>query len=487
MFAFFVILIPILGGVGCYWLGTINVTLRDKMVVALTGLTCFLTLAMYGMIQGVDSITVSYPFLLPPFGLSFRFDWLSVVLASITSIIWLLVTIYSFDYMKHLENTNRYHAFTLITLGATLGTLLSGDLLTLFLFFELMSLASFVLVIHEGSPGAMKAGQLYLVMTIAGGLALFFGIIAVFEISGSVAFLNSGVLSVDSSLSLAAFIAFLVGFGMKAGMFPVHVWLPEAHPVAPSPSSALLSGVMLKIGAFGLLRVMHNIYDIQFLGEVGWNTILLVLASITIIIGSIFAILQDNLKRRLAYSSVGQMGYILLGMALLSEKALVGDIFHIFAHAIMKSCLFLAAGALIMQTGKKNISELAGIGRKMPVTMVSFSMAALAMIGIPPFNGFLSKWLLGLGALESGKPAYAILLLVSSLLNSIYYMPIIINAFFRKEETDFSHVKEVSYRMLVPIIILAACTVIFDLIPLNIPLSLSRITASFLFRGGPGI
>lgn len=487
MYPLFIIGVPLVGGLISYWIGVHSTKVRDWFVLLITGLTLVMVSGLFSVVQQAGVVKYNFPLLLPPFGISFRLDWLSVALAGIAALIWLLVTVYSFDYMKHEHNINRYHAFTLITLAGTLGTLLSGDLLTLFLFFELMSLASFVLVIHEGSEKAMKAGQLYLIMTIAGGLALFFGIIAVYEILESVAFTDVGVLRDSSGLSLAAYLAFIVGFGMKAGMFPVHVWLPEAHPVAPSPSSALLSGIMLKVGAFGLLRVTYNLYNFEFLRNVGWNHILLVAAAITIILGSILAIMQNDIKRRLAYSSVGQMGYILLGMALLSERALVGDIFHIFAHAIMKSCLFLAAGAIIVQSGKRDIRELKGIGHKMPVTMICFSMAALAMIGIPPFNGFLSKWLLGLGALESGMPVYALLLLVSSLLNSIYYLPIIVNAFFHKESQELINVTEASNRMLIPILLLALGTIIFDLIPANLPLAISQATAKFLFGGGLGI
>ncbi|NLJ81333.1 MAG: monovalent cation/H+ antiporter subunit D family protein, partial [Firmicutes bacterium] len=344
MLPFLIIFTPIIGGLLVYWL-PLDDHWRDRLVLAITALTGLLGLYLYSFLRGEGVVVLAYPRLLPPFGLSFRIDWLSVILVTIASAIWLLVTVYSFDYMRPSTHVNRYHAFTMITFGSTLGTLLGGDLVTLFLFFELMSFASYVLVIHEGDPQAMKAGFLYLIMTIGGGLAFLFGVLAVYQITGAVAFTEAGFLAVNSPLALGAFLGFLIGFGIKAGMFPLHVWLPEAHPVAPSPSSALLSGVMLKIGAFGLLRVIFNVFKFRFLEEVGWINFLLVGAVLTILLGSVFAILQKNLKRRLAYSSVAQMGYILLGMALLSEQALVGDVFHIFTHAIMKSCLFLVSGS----------------------------------------------------------------------------------------------------------------------------------------------
>lgn len=486
MLPFLIIFVPIIGGLIVAGV-KMDERIRDGFVLAVTALTGILGLFLYTYLQETGVVVLDYPKLLPPFGISFRIDWLSTVLVTIASSIWLLVTIYSFDYVKPSDKINRYHAFTLITFGATLGTLLAGDLVSLFLFFELMSFSSYVLVIHEGDEKALKAGFLYLIMTIGGGLAFLFGVLGVYQLTGTVAFQTGGFLTSDSFLSLGAFIGFLIGFGMKAGMFPLHIWLPEAHPVAPSPSSALLSGVMLKIGGFGLLRVIFNVYEFSFLKEVGWINYLLILAILTIVLGSIFAIMQKNLKRRLAYSSVAQMGYVLLGMALLSEQALVGDIFHIFTHAIMKSCLFLVSGAMIFLTGKTEIDDFQGIGKRMPIAMVCFTMASLSMIGIPPFNGFLSKWFLGLGALEVNQPFSAIILLVSSLLNAIYYLPIVINAFFKPEIHDFSEIKEPPYKMLIPVVILALATVFFDLIPVNVLLNLSEVTAAALFGGGLGL
>ncbi|NMA62007.1 MAG: monovalent cation/H+ antiporter subunit D family protein [Firmicutes bacterium] len=483
---FLIIFIPIIGGLLTMALKLEDKT-RDYFVLAVTVITEFLVLFLYTILKDSTVVVLEYSRMLPPFGISFRIDWLSVVLVTIASTIWLLVTIYSFDYIKPSKNINRYHGFTLITLGATLGTLLAGDLVSLFLFFELMSFASYVLVIHEGDPQAMRAGFLYLIMTIGGGLAFLFGVMAVYQMTGTVSFTAGGFLASDSALSLGAFFGFLIGFGMKAGMFPLHVWLPEAHPVAPSPSSALLSGVMLKIGAFGLLRIIFNVYQFQFLKEVGWINYLLIAAILTILLGSVFAIMQTNLKRRLAYSSVAQMGYILLGMALLSEQALVGDVFHIFTHAIMKSCLFLVSGSMILLTGKTEIEDFKGIGKRMPISMACFTMASLSMIGIPPFNGFLSKWLLGLGALEVNQPLSAIVLLVSSLLNAVYYLPIVINAFFKQEEHDFSNITDPSPKMLIPVVVLAIATVFFDIIPVNVLLNLSEVTAATLFGGGLGL
>ncbi|MDO9535072.1 MAG: monovalent cation/H+ antiporter subunit D family protein [Bacillota bacterium] len=465
--------------------------LRDGLSVATAVVTFLSVAAMYPFIISGEIISYTIFDILPGLGITVRVDILSFSLAAIASFVWMLVSIYSIDYMSHEHGGDRYFPIFIFTLGSTLGIFMAGDFFTLFIFFELMSLISYVLVIHEETKEALRAGYKYLIMTIIGGLALFFAIILTFELAGSVSLNEGTLIHAPSTLAFFAFLSFLVGFGMKAGMFPLHVWLPDAHPVAPSPASALLSGIMLKTGAYGLIRVVFHVFNVSVVKEAGWDVLLGVLAVITILLGSAVALTQLDLKRRLAYSSVGQMGYIILGIALLNEKAMVGDVFHIFSHALMKSTLFLAAGAIIWKTGLRNINDLHGIGKKMPVTMGAFTLAALAMIGIPPLNGFLSKWTLGLGALEAGAPFYVVVLLISSLLNGLYYLPIIIAAFFggEHEEEHGEGVKvkisEASLKMIIPIAILALSCFAFGLMPNNIAFELSVKAASFLFNGLP--
>ncbi len=457
---------------------------RNTISVLTAAITFLAAAALYPFIRDGQVIEFALFEIFANLEISFRLDLLSYALLLIASFVWMLVTFYTLDYMSGEHACNRYYSVHIITLGSCLGVFMAGDLFTLFVFFELMSLMSYMLVVHEETPAALKAGYKYLIFTIVGGLALFFGIIAVFEIAGTVSFSNANLITEESPLATFAFISFLIGFGIKAGMFPLHVWLPDAHPVAPSPASALHSGIMLKTGVYGLFRILFHIYSIDLLRETGMTFLLAALAVITILFGSAVAITQEDLKRRLAYSSIGQMGYILLGLAILNEQALIGTIFHIFSHAIMKSTLFLAAGAIIKQTGKRKITELAGIGREMPYTMVAFAFASLAMIGLPPFNGFLSKWSLSLGALDAGRPFYVIVLLLSSLMNSIYYLPILIAAFFGGEEEDIRPVREAPAKMVTSIVVLAACTVIFGLSPFNFPYRLSKATALFLLKIG---
>ena len=478
--------------------------LRNVLALCTSAAVFLALLTLLATIIKGEVIHFSVFEVLPGLAVSFRLDILSYSLAILSSFVWFLVTIYSLDYMAKEHAKSRYYPVLIFTLGSCQGIFMSGDFFTLFIFFELMSLISYILVIHEENPEALKAGYKYLIMTIIGGLSLFFGVIITFEVAGSVSLDSMPLFDSMSPMAIFAFIAFLIGFGMKAGVFPLHVWLPDAHPVAPSPASALLSGIMLKTGAYGLLRVIFHVFGVDNIIAANWHYILATLAIITILLGSAVALTQEDIKRRLAYSSIGQMGYIVLGMAVLNEKALIGLIFHIFSHAFMKSALFLAAGAIIWKTGKRKIEDMAGIGRKMPVTMACFSVAALAMIGIPPLNGFLSKWTLGLGALEAGYPWYVAVLLVSSLLNALYYLPIIIPAFFGGEheeghgEEDSSHghdsneghgepafkFEEATLLMVIPIAILALSTFIFGLLPSNIPFDLSRLTAIFLLQGG---
>ncbi|MBT9171778.1 MAG: Na(+)/H(+) antiporter subunit A [Syntrophomonadaceae bacterium] len=482
-----IVMFPMFMTLVIYYVEQRSEKMRNALSVGTSVVTFLSVLMLYPYMMAGEIIEYSMFQLLPNLEISFRVDILSFSLALLSSFIWMLVSIYSIDYMCHEHGCNRYYPVLIITLASCMGIFMAGDLFTLFVFFELMSLISYVLVVHEESLEALRAGYKYLIMTIIGGLALFFGIIITFELGGSVSLGGETLITVPSTLAFFAFISFLIGFGMKAGMFPLHVWLPDAHPVAPSPASALLSGIMLKTGAYGLLRVIFHVFSPGLLQEAGWMIILAVVAIITILLGSAVAITQDDIKRRLAYSSVGQMGYILLGMSIFTERALIGDIFHIFSHAFMKSTLFLAAGAIILKTGKRSIRELGGIGRLMPFTMLAFTMAALSMIGIPPLSGFLSKWTLSLGAMDAGLPYYVLVLLVSSLLNGLYYLPIIITAFFGAEpghEHEQVKISEAPYKMLIPIAILAVSCLLFGLLPTNLPFDLSRKAADFLLRGG---
>ncbi len=478
----FAALFPMVMTFAIYYVQKESPKLRNNLSVLTSIITFISVAAMYPIIAEGKIIVFELFEVLPDMGVvgTFRVDVLGFSLALLASFVWMLATIFSIDYMSHEHAQNRYYPTLIFTLGACLGIFLVGDLFTFFIFFELMSVISYVLVVHEESQEALKAGYKYIIMTIIGGLSLLLGVINTYEISGTVSLDQIGLITEPTGLALATFIAFLIGFGMKAGMFPLHVWLPDAHPVAPAPASALLSGVMLKTGAYGLIRVFYNVFTMEFLIETGWINIVLVLGVITVLLGSAVALTQFDLKRRLAYSSIGQMGYILIGISLFSRMAMAGAVFHIFSHAFMKACLFMCAGAIIVKTGIRDINKMGGIGFKMPVTMGAFTVASLAMIGIPPLNGFLSKWNLGLGALEVNQPIYVVVLLISSLMNGLYYLPIIISAFFGDKSETNTKVDEVPFKMLLSISILALCCLIFGVSPINLPFDLSRLVSEVL-------
>jgi multicomponent Na+:H+ antiporter subunit D len=499
-------LFPIAGGLALYFITNyLNVRIREPLALAISGTTLFLVALMFPPILDGQTLEAGYRLFHLPLSITFRVDGIGFFLSLLASFLWFLATLYSPRYLAHSHAHDRYYAFLLMAQGGCVGVMVTGDLLGLFLFFEFMALTTYVLIAHEEDAYSLFAGAKYLYLTVAGGLAIFFGLVVTYYLAGSVSFARpGGLITEPSGLALAAFIGFLIGFGIKAGMFPLHVWLPDAHPAAPAPASALLSGIMIKTGAYGLIRIFHNVYSLRFFEAVNWEICVVILASVTILLGSALAILQDNLKRRLAYSSIAQIGYILLGISLLSERALVGAVYHIFTHALMKGCLFLCAGAIIVQTGKKNISEMGGIGFHMPLTMLCFTLASFSMVGIPPFNGFISKWQLSMAALELNRPIFVALLILSSLLNAVYYFPIIIAAFFnrRSEAESGAHAVhgghgghtppeisapgpslagEAPWEMLVPTAILAVGCFIFALTPVNWPLEMIKTVTHGLF------
>jgi multicomponent Na+:H+ antiporter subunit D len=498
------VFLPIVGGLALYFITNYcGVRFREPLAAAISGATLLLVALLYPAVRDGQVLEAGYRIFQLPLSITFRVDGIGFFLALLAAFLWLLAVLYSPAYLAHSHARDRYYAFLLMAQGGCLGVMLTGDLLGLFVFFEFMALTTYVLIAHEEDAYSLFAGAKYLYLTVAGGLAIFFGLIVTYSVAGSVSFgVPGGLISEPSGLALFAFVGFLIGFGIKAGMFPLHVWLPDAHPAAPAPASALLSGIMIKTGAYGLIRIFHDIYSPRFFEAVNWETAVVILAAVTILLGSALAILQDNLKRRLAYSSIAQIGYILLGLSLLSERALVGAVYHIFSHAFMKGCLFLCAGAIIVQTGKKNISEMGGLGFKMPLTMLCFTLASLSMVGIPPFNGFISKWQLSMAALELNRPEFVALLIVSSLLNAVYYFPIVIAAFFnRKSEAGDGHgahdshghaahpeaaarpslAEEAPPGMLVPTMILAVGCFIFALLPVNWPLEMVKTVVNTLF------
>ncbi len=393
-------------------------------------------------------------------------DALGYYYGLVLTFIWLLATIYSLGYIDHKEN--RYYSFMALCNSFILGCAFSQNMFTYFIFYELMTLGVYPLIIHEETDIARRAGIKYLKYAIPAGAVILFAILShYFWGGGNLSIVSSGTLSLETAsraVLMVIFFCYLAGFGVKAAIVPLEGWVPDAHPAAPSPASALLSGVILKAGAFGIIRVVFNVFGLTLFKNLNLWIYLAVIASITIVLASVRAITQDNLKKRLAYSSIGQVSYILLGLALVSYNGALGGIIHLAHHALMKGCLFLCAGIILTQTGKKNISEMAGIGYRLPVTMICFTVCALAIMGTPPSVGFISKWLIGSGALQADKPFFVVILLISALLSAVYYLPIVYTAFFKRPEGN-EHPRlqfkgEVSSTMLWPTVVLAALVIL---------------------------
>ena len=363
-------------------------------------------------------------------------DTLSVLFVALSTVLWLVTTVYAIGYLEHSPHRSRFFGFFSLCVSATVGLALAGNLFTFVIFYELLTLATYPLVAHRGTPEAMRGARIYLTYTLGGGMLLLIGTVWLHVLAGPAVFVEGGTLhrlpeQYHPQLKMI-FLLLIAGVGVKAALVPLHGWLPQAM-VAPAPVSALLHAVaVVKAGAFGIVRVVYDVYGVNFTDQLGLLGILGVVAAVTIIYGSVRALYQDNLKKRLAWSTVSQVSYIALGTAILGPVGTVGGIVHLVHQGIMKITLFFSAGNYAETLGIHKVSEMNGVGRRMPATTLAFTVAALGMIGIPPVAGFVSKWYLGLGALEAGMAAWVMpVLLASSVLNAAYFLPILHRAWFR--------------------------------------------------------
>ncbi|MBA2691330.1 MAG: monovalent cation/H+ antiporter subunit D family protein [Rubrobacter sp.] len=407
--------------------------------------------------------------ILPGIDFLLRVNELSMLFLVLSAGLWLVTTVYSIGYLRGKPHRSRFFGFFGFSVSATAGIALSGNLFTFFIFYELLTLATYPLIVHRDTPEAMRIGRMYLVYTLSGGVVLLAGVVALQLTAGAVEFTPGGALTGNEAIGAvlaAIFFVLVAGFGVKNAFVPFHSWLPAAM-VAPTPVSALLHGVaVVKAGAFGIVRVVHEIYGLDLAQTLGVLLPLTIIASVTIVYGSFMAMFQDELKKRLAYSTVSQVSYIALGISLFSLTGSVGGIVHLVHQGIMKVTLFLCAGAIAETLGIKHISKMGGVGRRMPWTMGAFALAALGMIGLPPMAGFISKWYLGLGAIEAGQPWVIAVLVTSTVLNAIYFLPILYSAFFGKPSEEVAEAPEPEGRfetdplMLFPILTTAAITLL---------------------------
>jgi NADH-quinone oxidoreductase subunit L/multicomponent Na+:H+ antiporter subunit D len=419
---------------------------RPNVREAVTLVVAGLKLAIVGsMVPGVLDGTVYVTDLgtyVAGIDFTLRADPLGILFALLASALWVVTSFYSIGYMRGLDehSQTRYFAAFAASLSTAMGVAFAGNLVTLFVFYELLTVATYPLVAHDETPEARAAGRKYLAYTFVGGVAVLAGTVLVFFLAGTTSFAPGGIealataASEDPTLARLAFALLAGGFGVKAALMPAHSWLPDAM-VAPTPVSGLLHAVaVVKSGVFGLARLTLEVYGPVTMQDLGVGLPLAAVAAFTLLTASVIALRKDNLKRRLAYSTISQLSYIVLGLGVLSGNAVVGGLLHIPAHAFMKLTLFFCAGAIHVETHTDNISEMAGIGRRMPVTMAAFAVASAGMAGIPLVAGFVSKSYLLIGSVEAGQPVFAVVLLISGMLNIAYFWPVVYQAFFQTPE-----------------------------------------------------
>lgn len=430
------LLVPLIGAILIALLGA-RPNLRETVTLLSAGGLLLLVISLFSHVLNGERPTLHLLEILPGLTLAFSVEPLGMIFAGIATLLWPINSLYSIGYMRcnQEKKQTRFYVCFALSLFSVIGIAFADNLLTLFIFYESLTLVTYPLVTHKESDDAVRAGRLYLGMLFGTSIGLLLlAIIWTWQATGTLTFTPGGILTGKVTGSALGLLLFLFVFGIgKAAMMPVHRWLPAAM-VAPTPVSALLHAVaVVKAGVFCVVKVIVYIFGLDLLASEPSTNWLLYMAGFTIIVASVIALRSDNLKRLLAYSTVSQLSYVILAVAILSPLSLVGSIMHIVAHAFGKITLFFAAGAIYTATHKTEVSQLNGIGRRMPLTMGAFSIGALSMIGLPPAAGFLSKWYMLLGAIDMQAFFAIVIIIVSTLLNAAYYIPIIYAAFFKPE------------------------------------------------------
>ncbi len=435
---------------------------------------------------------------LPGLELVLKADALGLLFMTLSTVLWLFTTLYAIGYLEGAPHRSRFFGFFSLCVTATMGIAMAGNLFTFFIFYELLTLSTFPLVVHRGTDKAMRGGTVYLAYTLAGGALLLTGIVLFYSLLGHGEFVHDGVIAAlgpehADELKLI-FLLLIVGVGVKAAMVPLHGWLPQAM-VAPAPVSALLHAVaVVKAGAFGIVRIVYEVYGVEYAESLGLLTPLAAVAAVTILWGSLRALAQDDLKKRLAFSTVSQVSYIALGVALFGPLGTVGGLVHLVHQGIMKITLFFCAGNYAETLGIHRVGEMSGAGRRMPATSIAFSIAALGMMGAPLTAGAVTKtWLMD-GAQAAGMEWAVRVLWTSSLLNAAYFLPILYRLWFRPAPATWpeEHIpargwRETAWLLLLPPLITAAATLaagIYAEHPLS-PLSWAQLIAEREYLTAP--
>jgi len=460
-----VILTSLVPGIVIFFLGEERHGARTVLNLAgALGKVVLLGVAVAGVFRG-QAYETRLPFL-PGHDFFLRLDAPALLFGGLSGVLWLLTTVYAIAYLEGAPHRSRFFGFFSLCVSASMGVALAGNLLTFLVFYELLTLTTWPLVVHRGTEKALRAGRVYLAYTLGGSALLLAGVAWLSHLAGPVEFTARGTLAAlqgQEPALRAIFVLMAAGIGVKAALVPLHGWLPKAM-VAPAPVSALLHAVaVVKAGAFGMVRLVYDVYGIQFGDALGVLGPLAAVAAVTIVWGSFRALFQDDLKKRLAYSTVSQVSYIILGTAIVGELSTVGGLVHLVHQGLMKITLFFCAGNLAETLGIHAVSEMKGTGKRMPLTMAAFTVGALGMMGLPPLAGFVSKWYIGVGGLEAGQGWVVFVLAASTLLNAAYFLPILRKAWFEAPPASWPHeerfVHETSLGLLVPPLITAALVI----------------------------
>lgn len=441
--------------------------LREGVTITASVILLYLVSSLYGIVKSGVTVAFIGPEIFPGLTLSFEIEPLGMIFSLVAGFLWLITTIYSIGYMRghNEQNQTRFYVCFAIAIASVMGIAYAANLFTLFIFYEVLTLSTYPLVTHAGTDAAKRGGRVYLgVLLTTSILFLLLAIIGTWYVAGTVDFKDGGVFSKETPhlITGALLVLFIFGIG-KAAIMPFHRWLPAAM-VAPTPVSALLHAVaVVKAGVFTVMKVCVYIFGLDLLQQLPTADVMLYLAAATVLLASLVAMRQDNLKARLAYSTVSQLGYITIGALLATSAGVVGGSMHIAMHAFGKITLFFCAGAIMVAAHKTEISEMRGLGRQMPITMTAFFIGSLSIIGLPPTGGTWGKWFLMIGALDAGKWLIMGVLMISSLLNIAYLLPIPLRGFFASgPEQGPVQIKEAPLLSLMALSITAlGCIVLF--------------------------
>lgn len=480
-----IVLLPFLFGLSCaFWKEGRS---KSKVILMLIMQATELSLVIYAVMH---RLTLNAPvwYMTESLTFSLKMDPVGAFYCVLTAACWLLTILYASVYMTHEGGEPRFYTFLFTTEAMVLGSALAGDMITFYIFFELTSLLSAPLVLHDLTANAIRGAVKYLYYSIAGAFMALFGIVMLSTVTSSLSFAPGGTLTATelSPIMMVAIFLAILGFGAKAGLFPMHNWLPAAHPVAPAPAHALLSGIIAKVGALGILRVMFYIVGGDMIYGTWVQYACLIMALVTVFMGSTMGYFEMGLKKRLAYSSISQISYVLVGLFLMCPDGIAGGLLQVFFHATAKICIFQCAGAIIFLTGATRVDDFSGMGRRIPLVMVCFTLVSLSLIGIPPFGGFWSKWYMALGALRtmSGPLAYIVpaILLISALLTAGYLFQPIVSAFFPGEDVPKDSCQRIYEppAMMVSLVIFSIICIVLGFMPNAVISAMQSIAGSML-------